>query len=64
MDHHKVVFRLNLINVNIFNNPNIKVNYIKPNIKFLHVNCNNLFKLYKNRKIKTLHYDDPIHSQR
>ena len=64
MDHHKAVFRLNLINFTIFNNPNIKVNYIKPDAIILNVNSNNLLKLYKNRKIKTLHYDDPIHSKR
>lgn len=68
MDHRKSVFRLNLTkisNMSMFNNPHIiKVIYIKPDIKILNVDSNNLLKLYKNRKIKTLHYDDPIHSQR
>ena len=68
MDHRKTVFRLNLrfdiSNITMFNNPNTKLIYKKPDIKILHTNRDNLFKLYRNRKIKTLHHDDPNHSQR
>ena len=68
MDHRKAAFRVNLrldiSNITMFNNPNTKLIYKKPDIKILHMNKDNLFKLYRNCKIKTLHHDDPTHSQR